>query len=632
MSNELQLKDQRTFSRRLKDARLGDPSAQYEVALMYANGVGVAKSVDQAMVWTAAAAQKGHVAAQYLLGKAYQGGLGVKRNTQQALTWLLRATDSGSEKAPLRLYKMLSEDGPAVGVEFLITAAERGMAEAQFEVAQGMTSDSTIEKPSAAAVLLYQKAAQGGLAAAQVALAQALERANPSRDQLAQATRWYREAASQGHPGAQLALARMDGWGVGRSPAVKRSSTSGKSQLRKKVGNERRLRESPWDHFAGGASPLEQFHLAQMYQQGCGVSQDSIAAKNWFERAAQSGLLEAQLALAELFSQNAPAQSLYWYEKAAEQGSSQALLEVARHAAAGISRSQSLTRALGFYAQAALKNNPEAQQELSLLVRHHGLELADDWLVHAAREGLAQAQYELGDRYAKGLRIEQDWVLAADWFARAAAQGNAPAQCALGACFADGLGVKKDFSRAIATYEGAALQDHPRALWALGELLAQGGEGIAADPRKAALYCKRAANAGFAPAQSTLAALFAAAKKYERAVHWWRMAAEQDDPEALFNLSHAYKMGWATAREDESLVLLQRAADTGLVAAQARLGLCYATGDTAPLDPVEAAKWFILAARSGDAAATKNCQRSESTLAPAQWREAQRRALRWTTA
>ncbi len=629
MSKESDSRDQRLFARRLKSARLGEPAAQYEVALMYANGVGVAKSVDQAMVWTETAARKGHVAAQYLLGTAYQGGLGVKRDTQQALTWLLKAADSGSDKAPLRLSKLLTRDAGLISAEFLVVAAERGVAEAQFEVAQQkMNTGNSEAESTAVAMQLYQKAAEGGLASAQMALAQALEGLNGGQDQRKQSVRWYRAAASQGHPSAQLALARIDGLGFGRTVSGKRSGTTSKSQLRKGAGNERRMLDGVWDRYAAGAGPLEQFHLGQMYQQGCGVAQDLVAAKTWFERSAQSGLLEAQLELAAFISLDAPAQSLQWYLKAAEQNSPIALLAVARCFAAGVGHPQSLTRAVDFYVKAASESNSEAQQELSLLMQRHAAELADAWLAQAAQGGLAEAQYQLGERYAKGTKVDQDWVKAADWFARAAAQGNSHAQCALGTCFADGLGVKRDLQRAVAAYESAALQDHPRALWALGELLAVGG-GVDADRRKAALYCKRAANAGFAAAQSTLASLFAKAKKYERAVYWWQLAADQNDPEALFNLSHAYKMGWALSGEDESLVLLQRAANTGLVAAQARIGLCYATGDGAPLDQIEAAKWFILAASGGDSASIANKKRAESTLAPAQWREALRRADHW---
>ena len=50
-----------------------------------------------------------------------------------------------------------------------------------------------------------------------------------------------------------------------------------------------------------------------------------------------------------------------------------------------------------------------------------------EWLIQAARGGLAQAQYELGERYAKGFGLDQDWLKATDYYGRAAAQANADA-------------------------------------------------------------------------------------------------------------------------------------------------------------------------------------------------------------
>lgn len=629
MSTEPLSRDQRTFARRLKEARVGDPAAQYEVALMYANGVGVEKSVEQAMTWTESSAKKGHVAAQYLLGTAYQGGLGVKRNSQRALTWLLKAAESGSDKAPLKLARFLTTDSFSVSTDYLLLAAQRGVVEAQFEAAQRISANPSAVDTHISALELYQSAAEGGIAAAQVCLAEWLERgAGDSFENLHAAVQWYRRAAGQGHPGAQLALARLDAAGEGRIAADNLSSI--KINTRKASNRERRRQGNQWDVYANSADAREQFHLGQMYQTGCAVPQDERSAQVWFERAANQGFVDAQWALAELIYPSAPAQAFHWYLKAAQQGHTAAQLAIARCLRTGIGHAQSLTQASEFYGQAAAQGNTNAQYELANLLRSHSPELAMEWLIQAARGGLAQAQYELGERYAKGFGLEQDWLKATDYYARAAAQANADAQCALAACFAEGLGVRKDMGRALALYESAVEQDHPRALWSLGEWLAHGVAGVSPDARKATLYCKRAANAGFAPAQSTLAALFAKAKKYERAVHWWSLAAKQNDPEALFNLAHAYRMGWAPSEEDEALELLQRAARTGLVAAQARLGLCYATGDGAPLDPIEAAKWFVLAARAGDLAADSNSKRAQSTLSPSQWREALRRVDHWS--
>ena len=61
-------KDKQVFSEMLKSARLGIPEAQYELGLMYANGVAVAQNIEQAVYWVRQSAQRGLATAQYLLG------------------------------------------------------------------------------------------------------------------------------------------------------------------------------------------------------------------------------------------------------------------------------------------------------------------------------------------------------------------------------------------------------------------------------------------------------------------------------------------------------------------------------------------------------------------------------------
>ena len=86
MNESLSASNKQTFTRRLKEARIGDPAAQYDVALMYANGVGVGKDIAQAFAWTKASAEKGHTVAQYLLGSAYSSGLGTPKDLGRCAT------------------------------------------------------------------------------------------------------------------------------------------------------------------------------------------------------------------------------------------------------------------------------------------------------------------------------------------------------------------------------------------------------------------------------------------------------------------------------------------------------------------------------------------------------------------
>jgi TPR repeat protein len=55
----------------------------------------------------------------------------------------------------------------------------------------------------------------------------------------------------------------------------------------------------------------------------------------------------------------------------------------------------------------------------------------------------------------------------------------------------------------------------------------------------------------------------------------------------------------------------------------------YATGEAVANDPIEAHKWFAIAAQGGDPAAKANLGRSESQLTLAQIAEGQRRAAQW---
>ncbi len=618
-------KEQRTFAKRIKEARVGDAGAQYDVALMYANGLGVEKSVEQALIWTESAAKKGHSAAQYLLGTAYQGGLGARKDSVQALTWLLRATESGSDKAPLKLAKLFAADAPALGSDFMLAAAQRGVAEAQLAVADGVAH--TAGATDGDSLNWTRMAAEQGLAAAQFALGQLLENAPESiRDRVA-ADHWYREAAAQGHPGAQLALVRLDDNGQGHL----HSNNSGG---RKTTTRERRGLGDQWDLYCARGTAQDQYHLGLMYQGGYGVEKSVKQARTWLQKAADAGHPDAQLALGNLLVTNAPAEALPWFQKAADQGLVRAQIRIAESYQAGQGQVQSPSNALLYYARAALEGDVAGLQGLAALMKASAGTLLWDFSLAAAQAGSATAQYAIGEYYATGQGgVEQDWRKAVEWYRRAAVQGHGGALCALGGCYAEGLGVKRDIVRAVGHWEEAALEDQPRALWNLGEILAQGLPGLQPDARRATLLCKRAAQAGFAPAQATLAALFAKAKKYDKAVHWWTLAADQSDPEALFNLAHAYRTGWAQPVDEHQVFdLLLRAANTGLAAAQARLGLAYATGEAAALDPIEAAKWFLLGAQGGDAAAKANCQRAQQTLSPAQWREAQRRAAVWVPA
>ena len=625
MSSSISSKDRANFSRRIKEARIGDPSAQYDVALMYANGVGVVRNVTQAFVWTKKAAEKGLVAAQYLLAVAHQSGLGTKKSAQMALLWFVRAAENGSEKAQFKLSKLLSTGQPSLAFELALLGASRGLADAQHYVGVCYDTGIGVEVSHADALEWHLKAAEQGHAAAEFAVAQHFEGISGGWCDVVQATHWYLHAAQRGHPEAMLALNRLDPKLVSLElPASK--MRSGKS-LR-----DRKAQESHWQRYCEKGDANDHYHLAEMYERGVGVEQSDPRAMFWYQSAAELGHPLAQLVVGEALLQTDTEKAVFWLEKAACQGNSNAQLALSCHLmrVKGYSSSLPPDLSVGFQ-WLILAANQGHFRALFLASELVSGKLAFEYVALSAKGGFVDAQYAMGLRCERGIDVRQDHFEACRWFLLAAEQEHAEAQCSLAGCLANGQGIRKDIGRALFWYERAAAKKLPKAMWKLGELLAKGVAGVDPDPKYATLLCKRAATAGFAPAQATLGLLFASAKKYSRAVHWWTLAADQGDLESAYNLSNAYRVGRGVEKSNSiAFDRLMQAAIGGLAAAQARLGLAYATGEGAIQDVIEATMWFTLASQSNEPSAQANYVRAKASLSPAQWSEAQSRAQRFT--
>jgi len=70
------------------------------------------------------------------------------------------------------------------------------------------------------------------------------------------------------------------------------------------------------------------------------------------------------------------------------------------------------------------------------------------WYRKAAEQGLAGAQFLLGNAYDKAKGVPQDYAQAAIWYRKAAEQGFPEAQSILGILYSEGKGVPQDFAEA----------------------------------------------------------------------------------------------------------------------------------------------------------------------------------------
>ena len=97
-------------------------------------------------------------------------------------------------------------------------------------------------------------------------------------------------------------------------------------------------------------------------------------------------------------------------------------------------------------------------------VDDESLQLALDNCRAAADEGDMQAQFEMGDLYYQGERIEQDLDTALEWFEEASVQGHPAAQYRLGLMHYQGEGVERNLPQAYIILKMAAINGQDEAM------------------------------------------------------------------------------------------------------------------------------------------------------------------------
>ena len=270
------------FGRTLKSARLGLPDAQYEVGLMYANGVGAPQDLKQAIHWVRMSAERGYVPAQYLLATRYASGVAIEKSETQAFHWFQRAAAQGHPKAHFRLGRLHAVPQPEAAFSSYLKAAELGLAEAQLAVAEAFSKGQGVAQDLERAWGWALKAAEQGLAAAQHRLGDMFLLGQGVAPDAEQAFLWYRRAAAQRHAPAQVAMEVLE--------SSDASLPTGRSGVRRKRGGTERRQAQPadWAAAAEHGDANNWYHLGLMFAQGLGVPEDWEQAEHWYLRAAQA--------------------------------------------------------------------------------------------------------------------------------------------------------------------------------------------------------------------------------------------------------------------------------------------------------------------------------------------------------
>lgn len=123
-------------------------------------------------------------------------------------------------------------------------------------------------------------------------------------------------------------------------------------------------------------------------------------------------------------------------------------------------------------------------------------------------------------------------------------KGNAEAQYHVGMMHNNGIGTQQDPRQAFEWFQKSAASNDPLGAYKLGCYYDGQGAGIVtSDSNEALKYKLVAAKAGYALAQHDVALLYGRQENPEEAVKWWKMAGDQGNQQALYNLSGSYFQG-----------------------------------------------------------------------------------------
>lgn len=221
----------------------GQARAQYNLGLLYKQGLDIARSDTEAVKNFQLAAGQGYARAQYHLGVMYKEGRGVAQNYAKA-------------------------------VEYFHLAAGQGHAHAQYHLGVIYQDGEGVTQNYTEAIKYYHLAADQGHADAQYNLGDIYRNKRYAGHDYAKSVKHFQLAADQGHDYATLYLGHMYAHGVG--VAKDYAKTLKCYQLAADQGNDQAQR-----------------HLGVLYQDGIGIPRDAEKAMRYFWKAnRETGVIE----------------------------------------------------------------------------------------------------------------------------------------------------------------------------------------------------------------------------------------------------------------------------------------------------------------------------------------------------
>lgn len=426
----------------LQKAEAGDIQSQTWIGMMYYEGAGVPKNLEEAARWIKKSAESGSIEAQYMLSKMYENGEGLPKSVADESKWLLKAAESGHAKAQceygirIGFYWLRKRDPGrnAESVKWLRKSADQGYAPALVALANCFYFGDRVAESNEEAEKFYRKAADQDYKEAKVALGKMFIR-NEAKSRDFEEYAIFVRMAREDEPKVLEIDDEGEIWVTGFDGIRKKCESDetgtvhvpGKVQLKdtyletegyKRNDKEKRcvtLNAERFDKLRFNESKLKLNPQHYYFQ--------------WY-------LVDSEAEIRSLFLPPYDEPHGYTMERPRNSGPPDYKTMMEEHDfPLNIIAQFGIAKRLWLAARADGDRNTPRVRVPEIEVR---------WYKRAAEYGHPESQYRLAGHYAEGLGVEKNLSLAAKWYLKSAEQGNVDAQCQVGYCYLLGRGLPRD--------------------------------------------------------------------------------------------------------------------------------------------------------------------------------------------
>lgn len=534
-----------------KAANQSYADAQYQLGLMYNQGVGVEKNVNQAKSFFELATKQNHAESAYQLGLLYENSQDETPNYEEARHWYEKAANNDHLEAQYKLATLYLQD-PNKKIDYvkvrqlLEKAVVQNHVKATYQLGVLYQKGLGGMQDYAKAKQLFEDAVKKGDIESLYQLGQMYENGWGVQQDYAKAKQYYEKAVNKGNTEALYLLGELYAKGLGVQQDYSQART-----LLEKSANHGNIKAS--------------FLLAEMYKNGNGVQKNLETAKSLYEKVALKNDVNAQYLLGTIYENDYQdyKKAYEWYKKASDNGSADAQCSIAL---------------LYFYGKGVKQDYKKAK----------------DWLDLSASKEHAKSQYILGCMYYDGIGVKRDKLLSIQWYEKSANQGYDKAQASAGFLYMADSDIQ-DYTKSEQWLSKAFEQNNLSACYWLGRLYLEYyyDNHNSMFIKKAIKFYEKSANQGYIFAQSELGHLYwrgeLVEQNYEKARVWYEKVVTQD--ESITKEISKNEMAYWKYREIEYKIELERINNLKGLSAF-RLGDIYAQGKGIEKNQKLAHEWY----------------------------------------